>query len=178
MPAASPPGLRPGRARLSAGLLLFRRRGEVEFLLVHPGGPYWKGRDEAAWSIPKGLVDPDEDAEAAARREFAEETGLVAPEPLTPLTPLTPRRQPGGKTVQAWLAEGDLDLSALRSNDVTLEWPPRSGRMAIYPEVDRAAYFPADMALVKLHKGLRPILAEAMEILALSARRDPGPPGV
>lgn len=174
MPAASPPGLRPGRARLSAGLLLFRRRGEVEFLLVHPGGPYWKGRDEAAWSFPKGLVEPGEDVEAAARREFVEETGLVPPEALTPLTP---RRQPGGKTVQAWLAEGDLDLSALRSNDVTLEWPPRSGRMAIYPEVDRAAYFPADAALFRLHKGLRPILAEAIDILALSARRDPGPPG-
>lgn len=162
-----------GAARLSAGVLVFRRREEIEFLLVHPGGPYWRGRDEAAWSIPKGLVEAGEEAEAAARREFAEETGLAAPDRLRPLTP---RRQPGGKTVAAWLGEGDLDLGALRSNAFTLEWPPRSGLFEDHPEIDQARYFPASAALEKLHRGLRPILAEAMEILELSVPPAQGPP--
>lgn len=168
-PSKSPRPSGQAAARLSAGVLVFRRREEIEFLLVHPGGPYWRGRDEAAWSIPKGLVETGEEAEAAARREFTEETGLTAPERLGPLTP---RRQPGGKTVAAWLGEGDLDLGALRSNAFTLEWPPGSGRFVDYPEIDQARYFPASVALEKLHRGLRPILAEAMDILKLT-----GPPG-
>lgn len=169
----APANERSARTGLSAGIVVFRRRPALEILLVHPGGPYWRGRDEAGWSFPKGLAEPGEAAEQAARREFTEETGLPAPERLSPLTG---RRQPGGKTVQAFLAEADLDLSAVRSNDFSLEWPPRSGRMATFPEIDQAAYFPAAVAMDKLHRGLRPILAEALDILAVSAPPDPGPP--
>lgn len=152
---------------VSAGVLAWRRRSAgPQFLLVHPGGPYWVGKDEAAWSIPKGLVDPDEDGWAAACREFREELGL-------PLSgegePLTPCRTPGGKVVRAWLVEADLDVSAITSNSFEMEWPPRSGRRATFPEVDRAGWFDAETAAWKLHKGQRPILAEAIE--RLSPRR-------
>jgi predicted NUDIX family NTP pyrophosphohydrolase len=138
------------------------RRGALgpEILLAHPGGPYWRGKDEAAWSIPKGLVEPGEDLLAAARREFAEELGMTIDGAFVPLAA---RRQPGGKVVHAWLVEADLDLSELRSNLFELEWPPKSGRVQAFPEVDRAAYVPAEAALTKLHKGLRPILVEALQ---------------
>lgn len=149
---------------ISAGVVVYRRRGgEVEFLLAHPGGPFWRNKDSAAWSIPKGLADPGEDLAAAAAREFEEELG----QPIANLlAPLTPCRQPGGKVVYAWLAEADLDVSNVRSNVFEIEWPPRSGRRRQFPEVDRAAYFPALLALEKVHKGLRPILAEALARLA------------
>jgi len=147
----------------SAGLLVYRRRAQgPEFLLVHPGGPYWRSKETAAWSIPKGLVELDEDPLAAARREFAEETGLAVPKAPGPLTP---RRQPGGKLVLAWLAEADLDLSAFRSGPFEMEWPPRSGRLSEFPEVDRVAYFALAEALTKIHRGQRPILAEAAGLI-------------
>jgi predicted NUDIX family NTP pyrophosphohydrolase len=123
---------------VSAGLVVWRRGPAApEILLAHPGGPYWRGKDAAGWSIPKGLVEPGEDLLAAARREFAEELGMAVEGPFTPLSPC---KLPGGKWVHAWLAQADLDLSALRSNLFELEWPPRSGRMQSFPEVDQEAF--------------------------------------
>jgi predicted NUDIX family NTP pyrophosphohydrolase len=145
---------------VSAGIVAWRRgRDGPEILLAHPGGPYWRGKDVAAWSIPKGLADPGEDLLTAALREFAEELGMTVEGDLAPLTPV---RQPGGKVVHAWLVEADVDLSDLRSNLFELEWPPRSGRMQAFPEVDQAAYVPAEAALVKAHKGQRPLIEEAL----------------
>jgi predicted NUDIX family NTP pyrophosphohydrolase len=150
--------------QVSAGVLAWRRGAEgPEFLLVHPGGPFWRGKDLAAWSIPKGLVDPGEDNWAAARREFEEELG----QPISGAAdPLTPCRTPDGKWVHAWLVEADLDLADLRSNTFELEWPKGSGRMQSFPEVDQAAYIPAAEALAKVHKGQRPVLQEAIARLA------------
>jgi len=146
--------------QVSAGVLVWRRGAAgPELLLVHPGGPFWAGKDEAAWSIPKGLVDEGEDTFAAALREFEEELGQPVPGEGQPLTP---SRTPGGKWVHAWLVEADLDLTSLRSNTFEMEWPPRSGRRAVFPEVDQAAYFTPEEALRKAHKGQRPILAEAL----------------
>jgi predicted NUDIX family NTP pyrophosphohydrolase len=144
-------------AKRSAGLLLYRRRAEgIEVLLAHPGGPFWKSKDAGAWSIPKGEYAEGEDPLAAARREFIEETGLDLPagEPVA----LGEIRQPGGKTVIAWAIEGDCDPSAIRSNTFTLEWPPRSGKRAEFPEVDRAAWFPLDQARVMILQGQLPLL--------------------
>ena len=145
---------------VSAGLLVWRPGPSgAEFLLAHPGGPYWRGKDAAAWSIPKGVAEPGEDLLAAARREFAEELGLTLEGEFAPLTPC---RLPGGKWVHAWLIRADLDLSDLRSNLFEIEWPPRSGRTQAFPEVDQAAYVPAEAARVKIHRGQRPILDEAL----------------
>jgi predicted NUDIX family NTP pyrophosphohydrolase len=127
-------------AKRSAGILLHRRAGDaLEVLLVHPGGPFWAKKDAGAWSIPKGEHDEDEDALAAALREFQEETGTALPPGA--LTDLGAVKQRAGKVVQAWGAEGDLDADRVSSNTFTLEWPPRSGRMREFPEVDRAAWF-------------------------------------
>lgn len=153
----------------SAGLLLYRRRrGGIEVLLVHPGGPYWRGKDEAAWSIPKGEFEVSEEALAAARREFAEETGLEAPE--GPVMPLTPRRQPGGKTVHAFALEGDCDPSRLKSNSFAMEWPPKSGRTQSFPEVDEARWFALGAARGKVHRGQVAILDELAGLLARGPR--------
>jgi predicted NUDIX family NTP pyrophosphohydrolase len=147
----------------SAGVLVYRFGDSgPEFLLVHPGGPYWAKKDEAGWSIPKGVVAEGEESWAAAQREFEEELG----QPIIPASggkpvPLTPCPTPGGKLILAWLVEADLDLTALRSNAFEIEWPPRSGRRASFPEVDRAAYFDPATALWKVHKGQQPILSEA-----------------
>jgi predicted NUDIX family NTP pyrophosphohydrolase len=130
----------------SAGVLLRRSSGEV--LLVHPGGPFWARKDEGAWSIPKGEFDDGEDAEAAARREFLEELGVEAPVELTDLGTV---RQKNRKEVRGFLGVGDLDVSAVVSNTFTMEWPPRSGRQAEFPEIDRAEWFSVDEARVKLN---------------------------
>jgi predicted NUDIX family NTP pyrophosphohydrolase len=152
---------------ISAGILLYRRTaGGIEVFLVHPGGPFWAGKDEAAWSIPKGVLDAGEASEDAARREFAEETGLAVEAPLVPLGSF---RQPGGKVVVAFAAEGDADPAAIRSNSFTMEWPPRSGREAAFPEIDRAAWFDLAAASRKIHKGQRPILDALAERLGASA---------
>lgn len=150
--------------KVSAGILLFRRRaGGVEVLLVHPGGPFWAKKDEGAWSIPKGLADDGEDPEAAARREFFEETGAALDRPLLPLGA---HRQPGGKTVVAFACEGAFDPATLKSNAFAMEWPPRSGKAAEFPEVDRAEWFSLEEAGRRIVKGQRPILAALAQALA------------
>jgi predicted NUDIX family NTP pyrophosphohydrolase len=147
----------------SAGVLLYRRRGPaVEVLLVHPGGPFWSRKDEGAWSIPKGEFDDAEVPATAARREFTEETGQHLTGDLTPLTPV---RQSRGKIVHPFAIEGDLDPAAIMSNTFTLEWPPRSGRMQSFPEIDRAAWFTLDEAARRIVAGQRAILDELRERL-------------
>ena len=126
-------------SRVSAGLLMYRiRDGKLQVLLAHPGGPYFKNKDEGAWTIPKGEAEPGEDLLAAAQREFEEETGVT---PAGPFIPLTQVKQKGGKIVHAWAFEGDCDPTNIVSNTFTMEWPPRSGRLLEFPEVDRAEFF-------------------------------------
>jgi predicted NUDIX family NTP pyrophosphohydrolase len=139
----------------SAGLLVFRRTSRLEVFLVHPGGPFWAKKDAGAWSLPKGEFAPGDNALDAARREFQEETGFSLDGDFVPLGSV---RQPGGKVVHAWALEGDLDAAAIRSNTFSMEWPPRSGRMQQFPEVDRAAWFTLDEARVKMLKGQLPLL--------------------
>ena len=135
---------------------MYRHRGgALEVLLAHPGGPFWARRDDGAWTIPKGLIDAGETPEAAARREFFEELGAEASGTLLPLGSV---RQRGGKHVEAFALEGDFDVAALRSNTFETEWPPRSGRMNTYPEVDRAAWMDLATARVKLLEAQRPLL--------------------
>jgi predicted NUDIX family NTP pyrophosphohydrolase len=144
----------------SAGLLMFRR-GAVgaEVLLAHPGGPFWVRRDEAAWTLPKGEIDPGEDALAAGRREFLEETGFASEPPFLPLGEL---RQKSGKRITAWAFEGDADPALLVSNEFDMEWPPRSGRMQSFPEVDRVQWFGLKEARRKLIAGQAPFI-DALE---------------
>jgi predicted NUDIX family NTP pyrophosphohydrolase len=134
----------------SAGILLYRRGAAgLEVLLVHPGGPFWASKDHGAWSIPKGEHGDDEDAQACALREFEEELG--SPPAAGTLDDLGSVRQRAGKFVQAWALEGDLDAGAVRSNTFTMEWPPRSGRMQEFPEIDRAAWFEIHEAQVRIN---------------------------
>ncbi len=150
--------------RQSAGILAFRRQTKaVEVLLVHPGGPFWAKRDAGAWSIPKGEYADAEDAEAAARREFTEETGWSISGELKPLGEV---RQKAGKSVTAFAAEGDFDLASLKSNSFEMEWPPRSGRRASFPEIDRAGWFSLAEAREKMIEGQRPLLDRLEELLA------------
>ena len=129
-------------ARESAGVLLFRDRAAPELLLVHPGGPFWARKDLGAWSIPKGELDPGEEAQRCALRELAEELGPAAPSPAPEeLIELGSIRQRGGKVVHAWAAEAEFDPAELRSNSFEMEWPPRSGTRREFPEVDRAEWF-------------------------------------
>jgi predicted NUDIX family NTP pyrophosphohydrolase len=137
-------------AKRSAGILLHRRaNGGTEVLLVHPGGPFWAKKDLGAWSIPKGELDDEEDPRACALREFAEETGTRLPDGA--LDDLGSVKLKGGKLVLAFAAAGDLDPGGIRSNTFELEWPPRSGRMQAFPEIDRAAWFGLDEAREKLN---------------------------
>ena len=153
-------------AQVSAGLLVFRRVPNLEFLLVHPGGPFWKNKDDGAWSIPKGLIDEGEDHLTAARREFAEETSLAVEGAFRPLTPL---KQKSGKWVHAFLVEADLDLAGFRSNLFSMEWPRRSGRMIEVSEVDRAGYFAAEAAQVKILAGQAGFIDEARSLTSSSS---------
>ncbi len=133
----------------SAGLLMYRQRdGKLEVLLVHPGGPFWQKRDDGVWSIPKGELAEGEAGIDVARREFQEELGVPAPD--GEVTALGAVRQTGGKVVHAWAVPGDLDVERTTSNTFELEWPPRSGRMQQFPEVDRAAWFDVDTARRKV----------------------------
>lgn len=149
--------------KTSAALLLYRRRFGIEVLLVHPGGPYWAKKDAAAWSLPKGEVEEAEDPLAAAQREFTEETGM---RPSGRFQPLEPVRQPGGKLIVAWAVEGDFDARHLRSQCFTLEWPPKSGRIRSFPEVDRAKWFSVSEARTRLLPGQVPLLDQLTSVLA------------
>jgi predicted NUDIX family NTP pyrophosphohydrolase len=151
-------------AALSAGILLYRRaNGALQVLLVHPGGPFWRNKDDGAWSIPKGERSPGETAEAAARREFMEELGAS---PSGPLLPLGSIRQRGGKQVNAFALEGDLDVKRITGNSFEIEWPPRSGRRQSFPEVDRAAWFSPEQARRKINAGQRPFIDRLEELCA------------
>jgi predicted NUDIX family NTP pyrophosphohydrolase len=151
--------------RTSAGILL-HRRGDTgrEVLIGHMGGPFWARKDEAAWSLPKGEYGPGEDAFAVALREFEEELG--SPVPASEFVPLGEIRQSGGKVLTVWAAEGDLDADATNSNTFELEWPPRSGQVQEFPEIDRAAWVTVDVARAKLVKGQVPLLDRLLEVLA------------
>jgi predicted NUDIX family NTP pyrophosphohydrolase len=139
------------RSRISAGLLMFRRNeiDVVEFLLVHPGGPFWKNKDDGAWTIPKGEAQPEEDLLTRAKTEFEEEIGL---KPAGDFVPVGSIKQKGGKTVHAWAFEGDLPQDfQLKSNTFEVEFPPHSGKVSEFPEVDRAEFFPDQIARRKIN---------------------------
>jgi predicted NUDIX family NTP pyrophosphohydrolase len=163
-----------GRPRkISAGLLLFRRGAErrgadgLEVLLAHPGGPFWKGRDAGAWTIPKGVVDEGEELLAAACREFEEETGIA---PQGPYLPLGSVRQKAGKVIHAWAWEGDADPDRITSNLMRTEWPRGSGRWLTFPEVDRCAWLTPEQARARIN----PAQAELIDRLEATLRADPG----
>lgn len=150
----------------SAGVLLYRRTARgLEIFLAHPGGPFWARKDEGAWSIPKGEIGADEDAESAARREFREETGLALSGDLLPLGEF---RQPSGKRVCAFALEADVAPAQVKSNLCRIEWPPKSGRVIDIPEIDRAAWFAPEEAMRKIAKGQRAIVEALLERLARS----------
>lgn len=149
--------------KYSAGILLYRRSsGDLQVLLVHPGGPFWAKRDEQSWSIPKGEYPSGADALEAARREFNEETGSDVTGIFIALTPV---KQPSGKLISAWAVKGDMDPSTLDSNSFRLEWPPKSGRQQEFPEVDRAEWFDLAQARRKILPAQLPFLAELEAIL-------------
>jgi predicted NUDIX family NTP pyrophosphohydrolase len=149
-------------SKQSAGLLLYRIENELQVLLVHPGGPFFRNKDEGAWTIPKGEIQPGEDPLEAARREFQEETGAC---PDGPLLGLQPIKQKGGKIVHAWAIRGNLDPAAIVSNTFRLEWPPKSGRITEFPEVDRAQWFTLDQARQKINAAQIPLLDELQQKL-------------
>lgn len=150
-------------AKTSAGILLYRSASErLEVFLVHPGGPFWARKDQGAWSIPKGEIAAGEEPLAAARREFAEETGLRVDGDAIALTPI---RQKGGKMVHAFALAGDVDPAAISSNRFAIEWPPRSGRQQEFPEIDRAGWFDLAAAREKLLEGQRALLDELADRL-------------
>jgi predicted NUDIX family NTP pyrophosphohydrolase len=149
--------------KLSAGILLYRKRaGLLEVFLVHPGGPFWKNKDDGAWSIPKGECDEGADLLSEAKREFMEETGVA---PQGEFQPLTPVRQAGRKLIYAWAVEGELDPGKLRSNTFVMEWPPRSGKQQEFAEVDRGDWFRLSAARLKLLPGQRPFLDELSRLI-------------
>jgi predicted NUDIX family NTP pyrophosphohydrolase len=157
----------PSSKRRSAGLLVHRGAGaELEVQLVHPGGPMWSKRDAGAWSIPKGEYDSDEEPLAAARREFAEELGVAPPD--GPARDLGEVRQKSGKVVHGWAVEGDLDVSEISSNTVTVQWPPRSGQTLEIPEVDRAEWFGPELAREKINPAQAVLLDRLSHILEAS----------
>jgi predicted NUDIX family NTP pyrophosphohydrolase len=157
------------RKDVSAGLLVWRMRDAPEFLLAHPGGPYWARKDDGAWTIPKGLVDAGDELLATAQREFREETGLVVDGDAVPLAPVI---QTSGKTVHGFAIEGDLDLTGFSSENFEMEWPPRSGRTKAFPEIDRVGYFEYAPALDKIIGYQRPLIEELnARIIAAAIRR-------
>jgi predicted NUDIX family NTP pyrophosphohydrolase len=157
--------------RLSAGVLLYRsRNGELEVFLVHPGGPFWKAKDRGAWSIPKGEYVTGEQPLAAALREFKEETGLDLPDGEP--SPLGETKLPSGKTITAWAIAGDCDAGAIQSNTFAMEWPPRSGKMQNFPEIDRAGWFTLEGARQKIHPAQGAFLDRLAQIKPPASTRD------
>lgn len=152
-------------SKRSAGLILHRRNAEgvIEVLLVHPGGPFWAGKDDHAWSIPKGEYDEGEDAETVALREFEEELG--SPPPDGPRLFLGEFGPPSRKRISAWALEADFDATQVASITFELEWPPRSGQIQEFPEVDRAAWWTTETARTKMHKGQAPILDALLAVI-------------
>jgi predicted NUDIX family NTP pyrophosphohydrolase len=163
-------------AKHSAGVLLYRRRdgGEVEFLLVHPGGPFWRRKDTGAWSIPKGQIEDEEEPRACAIRELEEELGPALELDPEDLVELGSIRQKAGKLVEAWAAEADFDPATLASNTFSMEWPPRSGSEQEFPEVDRAEWFDLEKAREKI----LPAQAELLDRLVERLESDDGERGV
>ena len=150
--------------RVSAGLLMYRVvDGKFQVLLAHPGGPHFRNKDEGAWTIPKGEVEPGEDLLEAAKREFQEETGIT---PTGPFIKLTPIKQKGGKIVHAWAFEGDCDPNAIVSNSFTMEWPPKSGRQRAFPELDRAGFFDEAAASRKIKDAQMSFVKECKQIVS------------
>jgi predicted NUDIX family NTP pyrophosphohydrolase len=150
------------KSDISAGLVVYRNPAKVEVLLAHPGGPYWAKKDAGAWTIPKGLVEAGDELLATALREFTEETGFVARGPFLPLAPV---RQKSGKIVHAFATQGDFDPDRLVSNTFELIWPPKSGRLKSFPEVDQLGWFGYAQAREKLLAYQQPFLAELKEVL-------------
>jgi predicted NUDIX family NTP pyrophosphohydrolase len=151
-------------SKRSAGILLYRRRdGRIEVLLVHPGGPFWSKKDDGAWFVPKGELEGDEEPLTAARREFQEELGSAPPEgePLA----LGTVKNKSGKLIYAWALDGNLDTESVESNTFELEWPPRSGKMREFPEVDRASFFSLEAAATKMHSAELPFLERLAELV-------------
>ena len=151
-------------SKRSAGILLYRRRDELcEVLLVHPGGPFWSKKDDGAWFVPKGELDAEEEPFRAACREFEEELGSAPPasEPL----PLGTVKNKSGKLIYAWALEGELDVASVKSNSFELEWPPKSGKVQKFPEVDRASFFSLSAAAVKMHPAELPFLERLSALL-------------
>ena len=157
------------RGKHSAGILLYRTRGDrLEVMLVHPGGPFWAGKDDGAWSIPKGLFEDKEEPLEAAKREFREETGFDVDGDLMALGEM---RQPSGKIIHAWAVQGDVDVESVRSNTFTLEWPKNSGRFREFPEVDEARWFTLDCARRKILKGQAEFLERLEHCLGAGSGR-------
>ncbi|MGH9406690.1 MAG: NUDIX domain-containing protein [Terriglobia bacterium] len=151
-------------SRRSAGLIMYRTRaGRLEVLLAHPGGPLWAKKDHGAWSIPKGEIADGEDALDTAKREFEEETGIAASGPFTSLGTI---KQKGGKTVEAWAVEGDFDPSSIESNSFAMEWPPRSGNIRQFPEIDRAEFFDLDEAQRRINAAQAELLGKLLEVIS------------
>jgi predicted NUDIX family NTP pyrophosphohydrolase len=152
------------RPNVSAGLLLYRRsQNGLEVFLAHPGGPFWKDKELGAWTIPKGVIDPDEDPLDAARREFAEETGIT---PQGPFVPLGSIRQRAGKTIHAWAWEGDADADSTTSNEMRTEWPRGSGRWITFPEVDRCGWFDRTVAKTRINPAQAELIDRLEALLA------------
>jgi len=152
------------KPKKSAGLLMYRiRDGSLEVLLVHPGGPYWKNKDEGVWSIAKGEPAPNEDLFVVAKREFQEELGFEATGDFVQLSPV---KQKAGKVVHAWAFEGDCDPSTIKSNTFTMEWPPKSGKQMAFPEADRAEFFDVETARTKINAAQVGLLNELVQRLS------------
>jgi len=152
------------RSKTSAGLLMYRRRGALEVFLAHPGGPFFARKDAGAWTIPKGELEPGENMVVAARREFREEIGLEPPAVLLPMGFI---RQKGGKVVHAWAFEGDHPDGPVQSNTFTMQWPPGSGRMQMFPEVDRAQFFDLPTARLKINAAQADLVDRLVQLVGL-----------
>jgi predicted NUDIX family NTP pyrophosphohydrolase len=157
----------------SSGLLLYRRRGDLEVFLIHPGGPFWAKKDAGAWSLPKGEIGDGEEPLEAAKREFMEETGLPIDGEFLPLDTL---KQSGGKVIHAWAIEADCDPGQVRSNLFSMEWPPKSGKTQNFPEVDRAGWFNIPEARKRILAGQVGFLDQFISLLGIAKEPERSPP--